>query len=83
MCGWEARFLGVGLDLRPQASKKGRIASLCRWKRCVRCGFPLRLAHRSPFEPGEGCMCEAMQLRMFGPWNALQQLVAGPTIERI
>ena len=23
-------------------------------------------------------MCEAVHLRMFGPWNALQQLVAGP-----
>jgi len=28
-------------------------------------------------------MTEAMHLRMFGPWNALQQLVAGPAIERI
>jgi hypothetical protein len=31
----------------------------------------------------EGCMIEAMHLRMFGPWHALQLLVAGPTIERI
>jgi hypothetical protein len=23
-------------------------------------------------------MCEQHHLRMFGPWNALQQLVAGP-----
>lgn len=34
-------------------------------------------------QPREGCMCEAQHLRMFGPWNALQQLVAGPAIERI
>jgi len=28
-------------------------------------------------------MFEAMHQRKFGPWHALQQLVAGPTIERI
>jgi len=28
-------------------------------------------------------MIEAMHQRTFGPWHALQQLVAGPTIERI
>jgi hypothetical protein len=28
-------------------------------------------------------MIEAMHQRKFGPWHALQQLVAGPTIERI
>jgi hypothetical protein len=38
---------------------------------------------RSALEPKEGCMCEQYQHRMFGPWHALQQLVAGPTTERI
>jgi len=28
-------------------------------------------------------MIEAMHQRTFGPWHALQRLVAGPTIERI
>jgi len=28
-------------------------------------------------------MIESMHQRKFGPWNALQQLVAGPAIERI
>ncbi|WP_255616561.1 hypothetical protein [Microvirga puerhi] len=36
-----------------------------------------------PHQPQEGCMCEAMHLRMFGPWQALQQLVAGRTTTRI
>jgi hypothetical protein len=31
----------------------------------------------------EGCMIEAMHQRTFGPGRALQQLVAGPAIERI
>jgi len=28
-------------------------------------------------------MFEAVHQHQFGPWNALQQLVAGPAIERI
>jgi hypothetical protein len=43
----------------------------------------LSFLDRSAFEPREGCMFEQYQHRMFGPWNALQQLVAGPAIERI
>jgi hypothetical protein len=38
---------------------------------------------RSTIRTGEGCMIEAMHQRKFGPWHALQQHVAGPTIERI
>jgi hypothetical protein len=50
---------------------------------CLHAHDHLCMHHRSTIRTREGCMLEAMHQRMFGPWNALQQLVAGPTIERI
>jgi hypothetical protein len=50
---------------------------------CIRSLFRLSLTNRSTIRTREGCMLEAMHQRKFGPWHALQQLVAGPAIERI
>jgi hypothetical protein len=44
---------------------------------------PAKVGHDPSHQPQEGCMSEAMHLRMFGPWQALQQLVAGRTMTRI
>jgi hypothetical protein len=45
--------------------------------------IPVKFASSIHDQTREGCMLEAMHQRKFGPWHALQQLVAGPAIERI